>query len=140
MAFMGVDPVLRFPNGVHDRTLGALVAGDLNYKANYEGAVFAFASETTLAMFEKNPAHYIPEVGGYCLGAMSQRRITPGDPRNFFFVPEEDGGGMWAVFGSPNGPATWSAMTTQERKERLAEAHAYYNARIGIVPIKPDGS
>jgi YHS domain-containing protein len=134
LALMGADPVARFPKGVHDRALGSLVAGSLDYLTTYHGATFTFASLKNFVQFEMDPDAYVPDVGGYCLGAMSQRHITPGDPRNVFFVPEETKGGMWAVYGSPHGPIAWAAMSPQERREHLAQAHAYYNMRTGLAP------
>ena len=90
LALMGADPVLRFPNGVHDAAIGAIVAGNpTRYVAEHKGAWYAFATEATLKAFKSDPERYIPDVGGYCLGAMSRRGITPGDPRNIFYVPEE---------------------------------------------------
>ena len=129
---MGTDPVLRFPNGVRDPAIGAIVAGDpAKYVAGHKGAWFAFASEATFKAFRSDPDRYTPDVGGYCLGAMSRKGITPGDPRNIFFVPEER---QWAVYGSPNGPQAWATMTAEERREALATAHAYYEQRIGHPP------
>lgn len=127
LALMGADSVELFQKGVHDPALGKLVVGNPDkYTADYKGATFAFASEDNRALFAKSPEKYIPEVGGYCLGAMSQHRITPGDPRNTYFLPEEK---KWAVFGSPNGPIIWAAMTTQEREESLGRAREYYHVR-----------
>jgi YHS domain-containing protein len=112
-----------------------LVPGDAaKYAVVFQGATFAFANEPNASTFKSNPANYIPDVGGYCLGAMSQRRITQGDPRNFFFVPEEIGGGMWAIYGSSNGPKAWASMTPDERRAALTTAHAYYYERTGGTP------
>lgn len=133
LALMGADPVLRFPNGVHDPSIGAIIAGDpARYVAEHKGAWYAFASEATLNAFKSDPEQYSADVGGYCLGAMSRHGITPGDPRNVFFVPEEN---KWAVYGSPNGPAAWLKMTAQERRSALAIAHAYYNERVGAASM-----
>lgn len=130
LALMGADPVLRFPNGVHDAAIGAIVAGHpTRYVAEHKGAWYALATEATLKAFKTDPERYIPDVGGYCLGAMSRRGITPGDPRNIFFVPEE---GKWAVYGSPNGPKAWAEMTTPERLKAIETAHAFYRQRISL--------
>jgi hypothetical protein len=128
LGLMGADPVLRFPNGVREPAIGAIVAGDpTKYVAEHKGAWFAFATEATFRAFKNDPGRYTPDVGGYCLGAMSRKGITPGDPRNIFFVPEER---QWAVYGSPNGPEAWARMTAEERTAALASAHAYYAGRI----------
>jgi YHS domain-containing protein len=131
LALMGADPVLRFPNGVHDAAIGAIVAGNpTRYVAEHKGAWYAFATEATLNAFKSDPERYIPDVGGYCLGAMSRRGITPGDPRNIFFVPE---GGKWAVYGRPNGPKAWAEMTTFDRVKAIETAHAFYRERISPI-------
>lgn len=130
MALMGADPVARFPKGVHDATLGAVVRGNPSlYKAIFKGAVFAFANQADLAAFTADPARFIPEVGGYCARAMGLRRITPGDPRNVLFVSEEDSGGMWAIFGRPEGATAWAGLASDKRREAVEAARIYYRDR-----------
>jgi len=134
LAFMGADPVARFPKGVRDPTPGVVAAGSLGFLTTHKGFSYVFTSMANLGHFSQDPEKYIPAVGGYCLGAMSQKRITPGDPRNAFFVPEDGKTGRWAVFGSENGPKVWAKKTSQERREALAAAYAYYNQRAGQTP------
>lgn len=135
LALMGADPVLRFPNGVRDTAIGPIVAGDPGkYVAEHKGAWFAFATEATLAAFRSNPERYAPPVGAYCLGAMSRKGITPGDPRHTLYLPEEK---TWAVYGSANGPKTWVDMAPEERRQALAAAQAYYRERTGVSPARP---
>ncbi len=133
LAFFGADPVARFPKGVYDLALGPVVPGDMAHLTTHRGASYIFASRANLAAFSMDPDKYVPPVGGYCLGAMAAGRVTPGDPRNTFFVPEagpigKDGKptGQWAVFGSPNGPVAWAAMTPEKRRDLLAAAYANY--------------
>jgi YHS domain-containing protein len=130
LALMGDDPVARFPQGVHAPVLGSVVRGaPSRYAAKFQGARFAFANQADLSAFLANPRRFIPDVGGYCLRAMSQRHITPGDPRNAVFVREEPNGGMWAIFGRPVGAREWQGMTPQQRRRALATAHAWYRQR-----------
>lgn len=138
LAFMGADPVSLFPKGVHNPKMGAVEVGSLDYVTTHKGAMIAFTTKQHLATFSADPQKYIPEVGGYCLGAMSRRSITPGDPRNAFFVPEAANGGSWALFGSPDGKKRWEAMTSSERRHGLAVAHAYYRERVGPEPNMPN--
>lgn len=130
LALMGADPVARFPKGVHDIALGPVVRGNPSlYKAIFKGAVFVFANQANLMAFTADPPQFIPEVGGYCARAMSLRRITPGDPRNVLFVSEDDGGGMWAIFGTLEGVTAWAGLASDKRREAVATAQAYYRNR-----------
>lgn len=138
LAFFGADPVARFPKGVHNRELGPVAPGDMAYLTTHNGASYAFTSKVNLAAFSMDPDKYVPTVGGYCLGAMAANNVTPGDPRNTFFVPEagpigSDGKptGQWAVFGSPRGPVAWAAMTPTQRLEKYRAAVANYHKRTG---------
>ncbi len=127
-AFFGADIVARFPGGVFGSALGPVVPGNLEkHRFAHKGAVFAFASAENRAAFAKDPEHYIPPVGGYCLGAMSQNRITPGDPRNVHFVS----GVIWGVYGSPDGPKGWAAKTSDQQVEMSKDAFGNYYRRIG---------
>ena len=60
------------------------VKGDPKYSSKYEGATYYFASEEDKAEFDKSPAKYAPQYGGFCAYSMSKRRIALGDPNNFF--------------------------------------------------------
>jgi len=132
LALFGADPVLLFPNGTKDPTIGALLAGDpARYRTVYKGTSFAFAYKATQRAFGADPVRYMPAVGGYCLGAMSSGRVVPGDPMNTLWIPEI---GVWAVFGSPRGPVIWAAMTSEERREKTAVALANYHAMSGTKP------
>lgn len=127
VAFYGADPVARFPQGRRSNVLGLIVPGDVErYSATYRGAVYAFSSQENRAAFLAAPDKYVVEVGSYCLGAMSLDRVTPGDPRHVLFVPEIDGGGAWATFGSHNGPIAWSRLSPDERRSKFELAWRYY--------------
>lgn len=73
-------------------------------------------------------------IGGYCPGAMSMNRVTPGDPKHTFFIPEAGGGGIWGTFGSENGPIKWANMTSDERKQSTIVARENYRKRTGPDP------
>ena len=60
------------------------VKGDPQYSSKYEGAIYYFASEEDKAEFDKSPAKYAPQYGGFCAHSMSKRRIADIDPNNFF--------------------------------------------------------
>jgi YHS domain-containing protein len=60
------------------------VKGDPRYSSKYEGATYYFASQEDKAEFDKNPAKYAPQYGGFCAHSMSIRRIADIDPNQFF--------------------------------------------------------
>lgn len=134
LAFFGADIVHRFPHGVRDSAIGPVVAGDpgrfsVTYRNGPIQGVFAFAEAATKRAFERNPEQYLPPVGGYCLGAMAADRVTPGDPRHVYRIAER---GIWAVFGSPNGPIAWAKMTPTERAAKYDAAIANYLRKTGL--------
>src|ERR1043165_5228192 len=55
----GFDPVAFF-------TDSAAVRGDSTHRAMYGGAIYWFASEAHRALFQADPAKYVPQFGGYC--------------------------------------------------------------------------
>ena len=47
-------------------TEGKYVQGTPQFKSEYEGVTFRFASSAHKALFDKEPKKYLPEYGGYC--------------------------------------------------------------------------
>jgi len=47
-------------------TLGRHAAGSTQFKSVYEGVTFRFMSAEHKALFDKEPAKYLPQYGGYC--------------------------------------------------------------------------
>jgi YHS domain-containing protein len=64
---------------------GKAVKGDPKYSSTYEGATYYFASDADKAAFDKSPAKYKPQYGGYCADAMIKGELHDIDP-NVFFV------------------------------------------------------
>src|SRR3989338_8564547 len=134
LAAMGVDIVHRFPRGIRDRALGPLMVGDpAKFAVPYKGATYAFAERATMLAFKANPEKYMLPVGGYCLGAMSADRVTPGMllEATLYYVAQKE---IWAAFGSPNGPAAWAELTSAERIARFNAAVANHLRRMGGAP------
>jgi YHS domain-containing protein len=65
------------------------VKGDPKYSSKYEGATYYFASPEDKADFDKSPAKYAPQYGGFCAHSMSKRRIADIDPNNFFIYKDK---------------------------------------------------
>ena len=74
----GYDPVTYF-------TEGKAAKGDPQYSSNYGGATYYFKSSDDKAAFDKDPAKYAPQFGGYCAMAMAMGQQEDADP-NFFLV------------------------------------------------------
>ncbi len=59
IALEGYDPVAFF-------TVGKPTKGDPTVRATHDGATYLFANAESKAAFEKTPAKYVPQFGGYC--------------------------------------------------------------------------
>jgi YHS domain-containing protein len=73
LALRGYDPVAYF-------TDHRPVPGDYSITAQYDGATYRFASESHKALFEKEPAKYVPQYGGFCAFGTAQGYKVDGDP------------------------------------------------------------
>jgi YHS domain-containing protein len=63
---------------------GKAVKGDPKYSSSYEGATYYFASVDDKDAFDKSPAKYKPQYGGYCADAMKKGLLHDIDPNQFF--------------------------------------------------------
>jgi YHS domain-containing protein len=59
------------------------VKGDPKYSSKYGGATYYFASAEDKADFDKAPAKYAPQYGGFCANSMSKRKLADIDPNQF---------------------------------------------------------
>lgn len=78
-AIKGYDPVAYFKEGKPVKGTGA-------YRHQWMGAIWYFASAENRDLFQKNPAKYAPQYGGYCAYAVSQGSTADIDP------------GAWTIF------------------------------------------
>lgn len=69
----GYDPVAYFDTGKPTH-------GTPTFAANYGGATYLFASAAHRAAFQADPAHYLPEFGGYCVVGASFGKKVDIDP------------------------------------------------------------
>ena len=74
----GYDPVAYF-------TEGKAIKGDPKFTSTYGSAIYEFKSGENKAAFDKEPAKYAPQYGGYCAMAMTMGKLEDADP-NFFLV------------------------------------------------------
>ena len=65
---------------------GTPVEGSEEFKSEYDGGVYLFASAENQAKFDAAPADYAPQYGGWCSFAAAQQRKLPIDPEAFKVV------------------------------------------------------
>lgn len=67
---------------------GKPVKGSKDFKTEYKGAEWFFASQENLDLFKADPAKYAPQYGGYCAWAAAHDTLAKGDPEHWHI---EDG-------------------------------------------------
>ena len=95
LALHGYDPVAYFEDGVPRR-------GVAKFSAEHGGAVYRFASRENLETFERKPAKYLPQFGGFCAYGVSVGKKFDGDPEVFAIVD-----GKLYLTLNPEIHATW---------------------------------
>jgi YHS domain-containing protein len=72
----GYDPVAYFKQR-------RAVKGNPQYSSKYGGATYYFASGQDKSEFDKAPAQYAPQYGGFCAYSMRERKLADVDPNQF---------------------------------------------------------
>ncbi len=67
-------------------TQGKAVKGDKDFKTEYKGADWYFASQENLDLFLEDPEKYAPQYGGYCAWAAAHDTLAKGDPNQWHIV------------------------------------------------------
>src|SRR6516165_7215343 len=62
------------------------VKGDPKFSSTYRTAIYHFDSAADKAAFDKNPAKYVPQYGGFCAESMSRGKLESHIDPNVFFV------------------------------------------------------
>jgi len=86
----GYDPVAYFKQN-------KAIKGNPKYSSKYGGATYYFASGEDKAEFDKTPAKYAPQYGGFCANGMSKRQLSDIDPNQFFIYK----GKLYVCTGAP---------------------------------------
>jgi YHS domain-containing protein len=73
----GYDPVAYFKQG-------KAVKGNPAIVSTYHGATYLFASKADKADFDKSPAKFEPQYGGFCANSMAKGRRKDIDPNVFY--------------------------------------------------------
>jgi YHS domain-containing protein len=79
IAIKGYDPVAYF-------TDGGPVKGKQEFRYEWEGAKWLFASAGHRDLFKADPGKYAPQYGGYCAYAVSQGKTADIDPEAWNIV------------------------------------------------------
>ena len=79
VAIAGYDPVAYF-------TDAKAIKGDEQFHSAYQGATYDFASAAHQAAFDKDPAKYAPQFGGFCAYGVAKGSTAPIDPEAFQIV------------------------------------------------------
>jgi len=93
----GYDPVAYFKQG-------KAVMGNPSITSTYNGATYLFASREDKADFDKSPAKFEPQYGGYCAYSMSKGERHDIDPKAFHIYK-----GKLYVCGTPEQVKKFSA-------------------------------
>lgn len=67
----------------------AAIPGRADITAEYNGAVFAFATEKNKKKFLKDPAYYAPQYDGHCAYGVAKGGKVPGNPNLWRIVDDK---------------------------------------------------
>ena len=109
----GYDVVSYFVDNKH-------AIGSAQFKSNYKGITFQFASAEHKALFDKEPTKYLPEFGGYCADGIVYGIPWGGDGDTWIMRE-----GKLYIFG---GQGSKDAFLVDE-KANMAFAQKYLKAR-----------
>ncbi len=88
------------------------VKGNPKYSSSFGGATYYFASADDKTEFDKTPAKYAPQYGGYCANSMTKRKLADIDP-NVFLVYKEK---LYVCSSPKAGKAFYSDPDTNVKK------------------------
>jgi YHS domain-containing protein len=75
----GYDPVAYFKQA-------KALKGNPTIESNYQGVSYLFASTENKAVFDKDPAKYLPQYGGFCAYGVANGVLTNAESPNAFTV------------------------------------------------------
>jgi YHS domain-containing protein len=110
----GADVVSYFVDGKHQQ-------GQPQFSSRYEEVTFRFASAEHKALFDRDPAKYLPQYGGYCANGIAYGIPWGGDAERWKMID-----GRLYIFG---GQASQEAFELDE-KTNLALAEKYWAEEV----------
>jgi YHS domain-containing protein len=102
LALKGYDPVAYF-------TESRARLGDAQYRYDWDGATYHFASAKHLDMFKADPDRYLPQYSNLCAASVAKGIKVQGQPE-YWLVHE----GRLYLFGGPQGPGLMRADTAMK--------------------------
>jgi YHS domain-containing protein len=102
-------------------TQGKYAQGSPQYRSSYQGVDFRFASAEHKALFDKEPAKYLPQYGGYCANGIVYGIPWGGDADTWKMVD-----GKLYIFG---GRGSMDAFLIDE-KANVALADKYWKEEV----------
>ncbi len=102
-------------------TQGKFAQGSPQYRSSYQGVDFRFASAEHKALFDKEPAKYLPQYGGYCANGIVYGIPWGGDADTWKLVD-----GKLYIFG---GRGSMDAFLLDE-KANVAMADKYWKEEV----------
>lgn len=79
VAIQGYDPVAYF-------TFSSPVKGRAEFSSTHDGATYWFSARRHKEMFDREPAKYVPQFGGFCAYGVSRNAVVPIDPEAWQIV------------------------------------------------------
>jgi YHS domain-containing protein len=110
----GADVVAYFVEGQYRQ-------GSTQFSSQYEGVTFRFASAEHKALFDREPAKYLPQYGGYCANGIAYGIPWGGDADTWKMID-----GKLYIFG---GQGSKDAFELDE-KANLALAEKYWREEV----------
>ena len=111
IALQGYSPVSYLDLGLAQR-------GNKQFKSEYEKVVYYFTSAEQKAIFDKNPAKYMPEYGGFCAFGVYAGAKFRVDPNKF--LVENDKYYLFLNNGELDAKQLWLAENNHSKLENTA--------------------
>lgn len=102
-------------------TLGRHAPGSLQHRSQYQGVTFLFMSAEHKAAFDKEPARYLPQYGGFCANGITYGIPWGGNADNWRIYD-----GKLYFFGGPGSLAAFEL----DRAANLALADKYWREEV----------
>jgi len=85
--------------------------GDKQFRHEWDGATYQFASAEHLEMFKTDPDRYLPQYSNLCAASVAKGVKVQGDPEHWLVVD-----GRLYLFGGPQGPGLMRADPAMGRR------------------------
>lgn len=102
-------------------TQGRFVQGSPQFRSQYQGVDFRFSSAEHKALFDKAPASYLPQYGGYCANGIVYGIPWGGDADTWKMV-----NGKLYIFGGKGSKDGWEL----DEKANMALADKYWKEEV----------